>query len=58
MEDIIMMNKTKLERFLTEKNVRISADKLLTEYRSKMEISIFIRPWVAHPQDQKKNDIA
>lgn len=42
----MMMNKTELERFLTEKNVRISADKLLPEYRSKMEIGIFIRPWV------------
>ncbi|WP_343083903.1 hypothetical protein [Blautia producta] len=50
----MMMNKTELERFLTEKNVRIPVDKLLPEYRSKMEIGIFIRPWVAYPQDQKK----
>ena len=50
----MMMNKTELERFLTEKNVRIPVDKLLPEYRSKMEIGIFIHPWVAYPQDQKK----
>ena len=54
MEGIIMINRTELEHFLTEKNVRIPVDKLLSEYRSKMEIGIFIRPWVTHPQNQKK----
>ena len=49
-----MINRTELEHFLTEKNVRIPVDKLLSEYRSKMEIGIFIRPWVTHPQNQKK----
>lgn len=49
-----MMNRTDLEHFLTEKNAQIPVDKLLSEYRSKMEIGIFIRPWVAHPQNQKK----
>lgn len=49
-----MMSRTELECFLTEKNAQIPVNKLLSEYRSKMEISVFIRPWVAHPQNQKK----
>lgn len=49
-----MMNRTELERFLTEKNVQIPVNKLLSEYRCKMEIGIFIRPWFTHPQNQKK----
>ena len=49
-----MMNRTKLEHFLTEKNVRIPVDKLLSEYRSKMEISVFIRPWTANRLNKQK----
>ena len=49
-----MMNRTELEHFLTEKNAQIPVNKLLSEYRSKMEISVFIRPWGAPSQNQKK----
>lgn len=42
-----MINKTEFERLLAETNSRISVDKLLSEYRSKLDISIFICPWAA-----------
>lgn len=53
-----MINKTELERFLAETNSRISVDKLLSEYRSKLDISIFICPWAAkRPRSQKRHNV-
>ena len=51
-----MINKTELERFLVEKNSRISVDKLLSEYRGRLEISIFIGPWAVKRSRSKKRD--
>ena len=51
-----MINKTELERFLAKKNSRISVDKLLSEYRGRLEISIFICPWAAKRPRSKKRD--
>lgn len=48
-----MINRTELERFVTEKNVSITIEKLLSEYRSKIEISVFVRPWVTKPLKKK-----
>lgn len=53
MEVIIMINRTELEHFVTENNISITIEKLLSEYRSKIEISVFVRPWVAKPLKEK-----
>ena len=53
-----MINKTEFERLLAETNSRISVDKLLSEYRSKLDISIFICPWAAkRPRSQKRHNV-
>lgn len=53
-----MINKTELERFLAKKNSRISVDKLLSEYRGRLEISIFICPWAAkRPRNKERHNI-
>ena len=53
-----MINKTELERFLAETNSRISVDKLLSEYRGRLEISIFICPWAAkRPRKKERHNI-
>lgn len=48
-----MINRTELERFVTEHNVSITIEKLLSEYRSNIEISVFVRPWVTKPLKKK-----
>ena len=53
-----MINKTEFERLLAETNSRISVDKLLSEYRSKLDISIFICPPLGFGGAQEKCRLA
>lgn len=49
-----MINRNELERLLAENNLSITVDKLLSEYCSKVEISVFIRPWAAQGLSKEK----
>ena len=45
-------------KYNDKQNSRISVDKLLSEYRGRLEISIFICPWAAkRPRNKERHNI-